>query len=195
MSDAINEIIERISAIISGLGFLLPFAIVLILRMFSGKSKSPEQGQGQGQPPQPRPKPVGETIPGFPFAPPAWMEMGHPTARQQPESQPPAWREPVQPSPWREPAHPPNWREPVQPSPWREPVQPANQWGHAFDRNDDRLDDALKWGSAFDYEDGEPVRWGSAFDAEYGQTKYGFEKATWGNTFPKKSSEPIVHFG
>ena len=90
--------------------------------------------------------------------------------------------------------------EEARPSQWREPARPASQWGHTFDRNDDREGEGLQWGSAFDYEDGEPVRWGSTFDSDQGKThwektKYGFEKAEWGKTFPKKDSEPVVHFG
>ncbi len=191
MSEAITEIIERIVAIASGLGFLLPFAIVLILRMFSGKSNSPEQQQQPRAPQQqPRPQPrtaarpesspqqpaQGESIPipGFPFAPPAWMEM------MQPKTEEPAAE--------------------ARPSQWREPARPESQWGHTFDRNDDREEEGLQWGSAFDYEDGEPLRWGSTFDSDQGKTrwektKYGFEKAEWGKTFPKKDSEPVVHFG
>jgi hypothetical protein len=182
MADSIGELIERIVEIASGLGFLLPFAIVLILRMFSGKSKSPDEHQAPRQSQQrpqqqpvtrAEPKPEGQgdaiPIPGFPFAPPAWMQMDQPTAEQPAEK--------------------------AKPAQWRDKVQPASQWGHSFDRNDDREDEALKWGSAFDYEDGEPVRWGSAFDFEDPKTKYGFQKATWGGTFPKKSTEPVIHLG
>ncbi len=172
-----QDIIERIVGIISGLGFFLPIAIFALVNMFSRKNKGQPANQQRPQrtatpssPPQrPAPRPTMQPMPSFPNGPATWMDMSSP---------------------------PSTVSDPGPPSP---PVR--SNWGSTFDDNDaSHADGALKWGSAFDDNDAgkrdHGLLWGSAFDRERGKTKWGWDEAEWGGGFAKKKdSEPRITVG
>ncbi len=171
-----QDIIERILDIASGLGFFLPIAVIILANLFSRKNKTqpaeqqhPQRTTTQSSRPQRTPRPTMQPMPSFPNGPATWMEMGPP---------PPA------------------------PSPPRPASTPArSNWGSAFDDNDaEKRDHALQWGSAFDDNDAEKrdhgLQWGSAFDHERGRTKWGWDETEWGSGFTKKKdSEPRITIG
>lgn len=171
-----QDIIERILGILSGLGFIVPIAIFMLVNLFSRKSKAqpaeqPRSQRTTTQSPRPRrtARPTMQPMPSFPNGPATWMEMGSP---------------------------------PPTPSPPRPASTPARtNWGSAFDNNDaEKRDHALQWGSAFDGNDAEKrdhgLQWGSAFDHERGRTKWGWDDAEWGSGFAKKKdSEPRITIG
>lgn len=193
MTEGLIETIERIIEFLVGLGFVVPLVIFLLVRLLSGKL-SPEQQQQQrqeqeqrqrqreeqwqGQPVDPQEAPTTSPIPGFPFGGPAWMEMNQPMVEPVPA---PA---PVQPAP------PSQWGRAFE----RDITPQPSEWGTGFDRPDDEEDETLRWGSAFESDaQGEPIRWTSTFDDQAKNT-YGFEGATWGGTFPPRSSEPVIQY-
>lgn len=172
MPDNLSDLIQRAIDAIQGLGIFLPIAIFVIANLFSSKDKDKKKqaSSPQSAPTQAAPKPVRHTPP-------------------DPASPGPVVSFPFGPPAWMEMT--PTAAQPATAT--RRPAQ-QSQWGHTFDKQDSEKD-VLKWGSAFEDDEGEPLRWESAFEADRSKNTYGFEKATYGETFPKKSSDPVVHFG
>jgi len=173
-----QDIIERILDIASGLGFFLPIAVIILANLFSRKNKTqpaeqqhPQRTTTQSSRPQRTPRPTMQPMPSFPNGPATWMDMGPPR-----------------------PAPTPPVRQPTAP-------RERSNWGSTFDANDAAHDDrALRWGSAFEDNDAEKrdhaLQWGSAFDQERGRTKWGWDDAEWGAGFAKKKdSEPRITIG
>lgn len=175
MDFEMQDIIERIVGIVSGLGFIVPILIFALVNLFSRKSKAQPTGEQRSQPtttqsaPPRTARPTMQPMPSFPNGPATWMDMGAP---------PPT-------PPVRQPA----------------PPRERSNWGSTFDDNDAAHDDrALKWGSAFDDNDAEKrdhaLQWGSAFDHERGRTKWGWDEAEWGAGFAKKKdTAPRITIG
>lgn len=168
-----QDVIERIVGIVSGLGFVLPIAIFALVNLFSRKNKGqPAQDQRprrtSTQSPQPQrrlPGPTMQPMPSFPNGPVTWLEPAVPV------SELPA------------------------------PRPERSGWGSTFGGNDaEKRDHALQWGSAFDDNDIEKrdhgLQWGSAFDRQQGRSKWGWDEAEWGSGFAKKKdSEPRITIG
>jgi len=191
MSNDLVDQAQRIIEWLTGLGFLLPVAIFVLVQLFNRDKPGDEQEKGTTERPSPAPSEsasrptTGETkqVPGsMPWGLPTWMGMeGLATS----------------------------------PAPTPAPPGPTSQWGHTFDREEatdgwdqstdwgdeythdsDADDQVLRWGSAFENDaEGEPIRWTSTFDEEGERTEYGWEGATWGGTFPPRSSDPVIHVG
>jgi hypothetical protein len=168
---SVQDIIERIIALVSGLGFVLPIAIFALVNLFSRRNKAqPERPQDRGRraptpsPSRREPRPTMQPMPSFPNG-------------------------------------PVTWAGPVAPTPEPAPPRSRSGWGSTFDANDASRDDrALQWGSAFDDNDAEKrdhaLQWGSAFESERERTKWGWDEQEWGSGFgPKRDSEPRITVG
>lgn len=151
----IEDIIEWVTGIIAGLGFLLPIAVILFFNLF-GK-KGDKKNEPKANPPksvtrnQPLP-PVTQPVPGFPVGPSSWMEVDTPP--------PPSTR--------RVPGMSTAWGSTFDDNDAAKHDEPL-QWGSSFDDNDA----ALKWGSAFD-NPRERTQWGfeqSDWESSFGPKK------------------------
>lgn len=175
MPDNLTDLIQRAIDAIQGLGIFLPIAIFVIANIFSGKDKDKKKQEA----PKPQPAPTRAAPKPVRHAPPDPASPGPVVSFP---FGPPAWMEMMAPE-----------SQSTQTAPTRR-QEPQSQWGHTFEKQDSEKD-VLKWGSVFEDDEGEPLRWESAFESERGKNTYGFEKATYGQTFPKKSTEPVVNFG
>jgi hypothetical protein len=138
LSDTIQEIIEWIVRVVSGLGFFLPIAIIAIVNLVNRnkrkKSTTPDRQQQRGSTqPKPSQRPAPEAMP-FPLDPTMWMDL-----------------EPAQPAP----QSPRSGRDDA----YRR-EDDTLRWGSAFAANDrEKADSAFKWGSVFD-DQRERTKWG-----------------------------------
>jgi hypothetical protein len=141
LSDTIQDIIEWVIRVVSGLGIFLPLAIFAIVNLVNRGRKKESSTQGRQPHPQPTrsgtsstpQRPAPEAMP-FPLDPTMWMDL-----------------EPAQPEPR-------SARSDRDDAYRRE--DDTLRWGSAFAANDrEKAESAFKWGSVFD-EERERTKWG-----------------------------------
>jgi hypothetical protein len=194
MPNDLLDQVQRIVEWVTGLGFLLPVAVFVLVQLFNrdkaettpddSTTKRTGSGPSTTAPTSSAP-PTGQPVPapGMPWGLPTWMGMEGPVTS--PAPQPASTSAPT--SQW---GH--NFDREEVADGWGQ----ASDWGHGYDQASDADDQVLRWGSAFENDaEGEPIRWTSTFDEEGQQNVYGWEGATWGGTFPPRSSEPVIHVG
>lgn len=192
MPDNFMDQIERIIEWVTGLGFLLPVAVFVLVQLFNRDKADSEEGaptpERKGPGPTTSPAPTtGDPVPAppMPWGLPTWMGMEGPATSPAPQPAPSMPQAPT--SQW---GH--NFDREEFASDWGQ----ASDWGHGYDHAFDKDDQILRWGSAFENDaEGEPIRWTSVFDEEAQQNVYGWEGSTWGGTFSPRSSEPVIHVG
>ncbi len=187
MTNDLTDQLTRIIEWISGLGFALPFAIFLIVQLFNrGRKESAAEGQPtKPAPAKPTPTPA-DPIPGMPMGLPSWLGLDQPAPVPAPAPTP-AQTASAPDSQW---GH--NFDREVTTSQWGR----NEQWGHGFEKSTEAEDDVLRWGSVFESDaEGKPIRWTSTFDEPGQRNVYGWEPAVWGDTFPPRDSEPVIHYG
>jgi hypothetical protein len=134
-----EDIVEWVTGVVAGLGFLLPIAAILLFNMFGKKrDKQPPDPESPNPVGRTQPAPIPTTAPDFPMGSPTWMEMGTPQ---------PASTRPV-------PGMSSAWGSTFDGNDSSRHDEPL-QWGSAFDDNDA----ALEWGSAFENASGR-TKWG-----------------------------------
>jgi hypothetical protein len=152
MSNDVMDQVARIIEWVTGLGFLLPFAIFLVVQLFN-RGKAEQTADRRTKLPMPTDaagSPAPQPAPGMPFGEPSWQP--------------------------REAPNPPATSRPAGTSDHAQ----GSQWGQTFDRRDDEglvwrsifedeSGERLRWQSAFDAEAQQNVygwegtTWGSTF--------------------------------
>jgi hypothetical protein len=181
-ADLIEDIVDWIVRVVSGLGFFLPIAIFFLINLFTGDKKKNQKQAAPGTP----------------------QRTGRPTApqvRPQTEPAPQPQRPPPETIPF--PLDPSMWTAPqtASPTPDSRRARQDDPYRRA-DREDAyrHQDDTLQWGSAFAANDREKrasaFKWGSVFDEERERSKWGWDENEWGGGYaPKRDSEPKITVG